>query len=128
MASPNLILPFRKKVLLFPLKWLQYYCTGKNEAYMRIATVKEIGRMVRETRKSQNLTQGKLAKLCNIGTRFVSDLENGKPTCQINKALIILHGLGIELEMVYPYPENDPDHKEQTIYDDGGGLTEGDGG
>jgi len=33
------------------------------------------------------------------GLRFVSDLEQGKPTCQLGKALSLLHTLGVTLEL-----------------------------
>lgn len=69
---------------------------------MLIQTPEEIGKIVRETRKRQGLTQVKLARLCNVGTRFVSDLENGKPTCQIDKTLTILNGLGIKFILTSP--------------------------
>lgn len=69
---------------------------------MNIKSPEEIGKIVRKVRKSQNLTQVKLAKLCNIGTRFIGDLENGKPTCQLDKTLTVLCGLGITLNIFVP--------------------------
>ncbi len=33
----------------------------------------------------------------NIGTRFLSDLENGKPTVQLEKVLHALNGLGFKV-------------------------------
>ena len=53
--------------------------------------------MVKETRVKQQLTQVQLAQLSNVGTRFLSDLENGKPTCEIEKTLKVLSNLGIKL-------------------------------
>ncbi len=52
---------------------------------------------MRETRKSQNLTQKQLAALCGCGERFIIDLEKGKPTCTIDKALEVAYMLGIKL-------------------------------
>jgi len=62
-----------------------------------IQNVQDIAQLVKITRKEQGLTQMKLAQLCNVGTRFVIDLEKGKPTCEIGKVLTLLHGLGIRL-------------------------------
>lgn len=45
------------------------------------------------------LTQAELALASGTGTRFVSDLENGKPTCQIGKTLTVLRTLGIRLTL-----------------------------
>lgn len=64
---------------------------------MIIASIKDIGNLVKETRTKQQLTQVQLAQLSNVGTRFLSDLENGKPTCEIEKTLKVLSNLGIKL-------------------------------
>lgn len=66
---------------------------------MKITTTKDIGNLVKETRKKQGLTQAQLAQLSNVGTRFLSDLENGKPTCEVEKTLKILANLGIGVNL-----------------------------
>ena len=65
-------------------------------------TPKEIGKVVRETRKKLGVTQKALALTSGTGMRFVIDLEKGKETCQIGKALAILHTLGIRLTLTPP--------------------------
>ena len=65
-------------------------------------TPKEIGKVVRETRKRLGVTQKGLALTSGTGLRFVIDLEKGKETCQIGKALTILHTLGIRLTLTPP--------------------------
>ncbi|MCI0622317.1 MAG: transcriptional regulator [Acidobacteria bacterium] len=65
-------------------------------------TPKEIGKVVRETRKRLGVTQKGLALTSGTGLRFVIDLEKGKETCQIGKALTILHTLGIRLTLMPP--------------------------
>lgn len=64
---------------------------------MIITSMKDIGNLVKETRKKQELTQVQLAQLSNVGTRFLSDLEKGKPTCEVEKTLKVLLNLGIKL-------------------------------
>ena len=64
---------------------------------MIITSMKDIGNLVKETRKKQKLTQVQLAQLSNVGVRFLSDLENGKPTCEVEKTLKVLSNLGIKL-------------------------------
>ena len=64
---------------------------------MQISSIKDIGKLVKETRKKQKLTQVQLAQLSNVGIRFLSDLENGKPTCEVEKTLKVLSNLGIRL-------------------------------
>lgn len=66
---------------------------------MLITSLENIAALVKSRRKELHLTQTELARLCNVGVRFVSDLENKKPTCQINKVFKVLNGLGIKLEV-----------------------------
>ncbi len=66
---------------------------------MKIKNTKDIASKIRDERKNQNLTQTQLAGLCNVGVRFIVDLEAGKETCQISKVLLVLDVLGINLSM-----------------------------
>ncbi len=65
-------------------------------------TVEQIGGIVRDTRKRLGVTQKNLALTSGIGLRFVIDLERGKETCQIGKALTILNTLGIKITLIPP--------------------------
>ena len=65
-------------------------------------TAEQIGRTVRNTRKRLGITQKSLALTSGTGLRFISDLENGKPTCQLGKVLNVLHTLGIRLALQPP--------------------------
>ena len=65
-------------------------------------TVKEIGELIRKTRKTLGVTQQDLALTAGTGLRFVIDLEKGKETCEIGKALTILQTLGIRLTLTPP--------------------------
>jgi y4mF family transcriptional regulator len=57
----------------------------------------EIGKIVKNTRKKLGVTQQSLALTSGTGLRFISDLEHGKPTCQLDKALTVIRALGIKL-------------------------------
>jgi len=59
----------------------------------------EIGKIVKKERKALGLTQADLALTSGTGMRFISDLENGKPTCQLGKTLIVLRTLGLRLAL-----------------------------
>lgn len=67
-----------------------------------IKDVQHFGQTVRRVRKAQGLTQHDLALTANTAPRFISDLENGKPTCQIGKALLVARCLGMGLELSDP--------------------------
>ena len=58
-----------------------------------------IGRAVRRERRALGLTQTELAGLCGVGGRFVSELEGGKPSLEIGRALHVLHHLGLDLDV-----------------------------
>lgn len=69
---------------------------------MRITNAAQFGKAVRETRKSLKLTQSDVAGACGTGIRFIVDLERGKPTCELEKALLVAQMLGIVLEADLP--------------------------
>lgn len=69
---------------------------------MKKTTPEQIGKLVKETRKSMKMTQKELALTSGAGLRFISELEKGKPTCQLGKVLTVLNTLGITLAMVSP--------------------------
>ena len=68
---------------------------------MKYAT-QDIGKLIRDTRKSLGVTQKSLAWTSGTGLRFVIDLEKGKETCEIGKALTVLQTLGIRLTLTPP--------------------------
>lgn len=65
--------------------------------YGKILSAQEIGTIVRASRKAQGATQAEFAALCGVGVRFISDLENGKPTTELGKVLQVIQSLGLEL-------------------------------
>jgi HTH-type transcriptional regulator/antitoxin HipB len=65
-------------------------------------TPRDIGKLIRSTRKTLGVTQKDLALTSGTGLRFVIDLEKGKETCEIGKALAILQTLGITLTLTPP--------------------------
>lgn len=64
---------------------------------------KNIGSLIKKTRKQLKITQRELALTSGVGLRFVIDLEKGKPTCQLEKALTVLHTIGINIHFTTPY-------------------------
>lgn len=64
-----------------------------------IHSVADFGVLVRSHRLKQGITQADLAALSGVGTRFISDLENGKPTIALGKALEVARSLGLEIQV-----------------------------
>jgi y4mF family transcriptional regulator len=65
-------------------------------------TPETIGELVRSTRKNMGVTQKDLAMTSGTGLRFIIEMEQGKPTCQLGKALTVLQTLGIKIELIPP--------------------------
>ncbi|MBW6485378.1 MAG: helix-turn-helix transcriptional regulator [Syntrophobacterales bacterium] len=63
----------------------------------RVVTAADIGAAVRKKRKENGLTLADAAALCDVGYRFMSDLENGKATVQVGKVLQVLTALGLDV-------------------------------
>ena len=62
----------------------------------------EFGRLIQTTRKKSGLTQASLAAASGVGERFIRELEKGKPSCQLEKALLVASMLGIKFEAIPP--------------------------
>lgn len=57
----------------------------------------ELGQLIRQQRKAQQLTLVDAAGLCGVSVRFFSELENGRDSCSIGRIFIILQSLGLDL-------------------------------
>lgn len=60
---------------------------------------KSLGLLIRTERKAQKLTQEQLAGLTGVGVRFVRELEAGKESCQIGRALQVATSLGLTVSV-----------------------------
>jgi y4mF family transcriptional regulator len=66
-------------------------------------TTQSIGNLVKKTRKDMRITQKDLALTSGTGLRFIIELEQGKPTCQLGKVLTVLKTLGITVQLTPPF-------------------------
>jgi DNA-binding XRE family transcriptional regulator len=62
-----------------------------------ISTSIEFGRSLAGARRGLGLTQRELALAIGVGERFIVDLEAGKPTAQLGKALAAAKAAGMRL-------------------------------
>jgi y4mF family transcriptional regulator len=69
---------------------------------LTIKNSKDIGAAVRARRKQLGLTQQELVEIAPFGATFFSDLENGKETAHLNKAIEALRMLGLRLVIEVP--------------------------
>jgi len=53
------------------------------------------GRLVRDRREALGLRQDDVALATGVGRRFIVDLEAGKASCQLGKALLVAEAVGL---------------------------------
>lgn len=64
---------------------------------MKITDAKTLGQAVRMRRKELNYTQAYVAEFTGLSVTFISDLERGKPTAEIEKTIRLINILGMDL-------------------------------
>ncbi|MDB5794513.1 MAG: transcriptional regulator [Noviherbaspirillum sp.] len=62
-----------------------------------VQRVEDLGAIIQNVRKEQGMTQIDVAGLAGFGNRFIVELEKGKETIQMQKAMDVLALLGLEL-------------------------------
>jgi y4mF family transcriptional regulator len=93
--------PDREELPRIGLPWASPFPLGKT-VVTNICSPEALGDVIRHARQSRGWTQATLAMLADVGVRFIVDLERGKPTAQIGKAMRVLRSLRIEIELVVP--------------------------
>ena len=63
----------------------------------KIQNTSDIGRAIRARRRELGYTQALLAEYAGVSNSFISELENGKPTVQLDKVMYIISLLGMDL-------------------------------
>ena len=66
---------------------------------MKVTDSNSFGNAVREKRKKQGYTQKYISEFTGVSVSFLSDLENGKKTIELDKALKIANLLGLDVEL-----------------------------
>lgn len=55
------------------------------------------GKLIREERRKKGYTQAEVADAANVGINFVSQVERGKPTAELDRALRLAAVLGLAI-------------------------------
>jgi transcriptional regulator with XRE-family HTH domain len=66
---------------------------------MKITDAKSFGTALRKRRKELGYTQSYISEFTGFSVSFLSDLENGKSTAELGKALYLASILGLDLTM-----------------------------
>ena len=64
---------------------------------MKINNAKQLGAAIRAARKKQGYTQQEIADFSGCSLMFVSNLERGKPTCELERAIRVANTAGVDL-------------------------------
>jgi y4mF family transcriptional regulator len=64
---------------------------------VKVFSVEELGSAVRTRRVELGLTQRDLADFAGCGVRFISELERGKPTVELGKAIALVNALSMDV-------------------------------
>ena len=80
---------------------------------IRIRSCVALGAAVREQRDHQGLTQTDLARKAGVSRQWLSALENGKPSVEMGKVLVVLSVLELSVG-IGQRPERNPRRPSAT--------------
>lgn len=66
---------------------------------MKISDAKSFGKAIRLRRKELGYTQAYLSEFTGFSVSFISDLERGKVTAELGKAIYLVNLLGLDLNI-----------------------------
>ena len=66
---------------------------------MRIDNIDELGKLIRDTRKAQRLTQKDLALVAGVSVRLIVEFENGKRGVNIDSVIKLCSLLGLKIDI-----------------------------
>ena len=64
---------------------------------MKITDSKSLGAAIRARRKELEYTQAYRAEFTGLSVTFISDVERGKPTAEIEKVIRLINILGMDI-------------------------------
>ena len=64
---------------------------------MKVNTSVEFGRVIKDKRKALGYTQGYVSEVTGLSASFISNLENGKATAELDKAIQLANVLGLSV-------------------------------
>ena len=73
------------------------YCDQETNMTVNIAA--DFGNALRKRRKELGYTQRYISEFTGFSISFISDLENGKSTAELGKAIYLANMLGLDIEV-----------------------------
>ena len=81
------------------------------------------GALVREHRKALEMNQDELALATGVGRRFIVELEAGKPSLQLAKALLVAEAVGLRIFELLAHDRADDAQLPDMPSDDGESIS-----
>jgi transcriptional regulator with XRE-family HTH domain len=69
------------------------------ETKMQVNDPLSLGQAIRNRRKELSYTQKYISEVTGFSMSFLSDLENGKATCEIGKTIHLINLLGLDIDI-----------------------------
>lgn len=66
---------------------------------MTIYDTKTLGKLIRDRRKYLGYTQETVSNYTNLSKSFISDVENGKKSAEIEKIIYLINSLGMDINV-----------------------------
>ncbi len=66
---------------------------------MKVFDANTFGEVIKRQRKKMGYTQKYICEVSGISASYISDLENGKATIELGKAIYLANLLGIDVEL-----------------------------
>ena len=85
---------------------------------------RHFGALVRERREALRMRQDDLALATGVGRRFILELEAGKASCQLGRALVVAAAVGLRPFDLMGANRDDDDALPPLLPDDGVDLPE----
>lgn len=73
---------------------------------MHISTALELGSAIRAERARRGFSQEGLAAAAGVGARFVVELEGGKASAELDKALAVASAVGLTVSVASAEPDD----------------------
>ena len=66
---------------------------------MKVSDTESFGQAIKKRRKELKYTQSYISEVTGFSVSFISELENGKSTAEIGKAIFLANVLGLDIEI-----------------------------
>ena len=71
----------------------------RTDIIMKVSDTGSFGQAIKKRRKELKYTQSYISEVTGFSVSFISELENGKSTAEIGKAIFLANVLGLDIEI-----------------------------